>query len=254
MVGGDAPARPAWSRGGGRVAAQGQPTGGVPLLELKDIGKDYRVGGGVVRALEGVTFTVAEGEFLSIVGPSGSGKSTLMNILGLLDRPGAGRYRLAGRPMEGMGPRALAAERNERIGFVFQGFFLLPRLRLVDNVAAPLLYRGLPPALRRRRALEALAVVGIEDLALRRPTEVSGGQQQRAAIARALVTRPRLILADEPTGNLDTRTSHEIMDAFSALNAQGLTVVQVTHEPDIARYAGRIVTMRDGRVESIAPA
>ncbi len=219
---------------------------------MRDIGKQYRSGRNVVSALADVTLAVHSGEFVSIVGPSGSGKSTLMNILGLLDRPTSGVYRLAGRPMERMGAKQLAAERNERIGFVFQSFYLLPRLRLVDNVAAPLLYYGMAPGRRLERAMAALRLVGIDQLAQRRPTQVSGGQQQRAAIARALVTRPRLILADEPTGNLDTRTSQEIMEVFSNLNADGLTIVQVTHEPDIARCGRRIVAMRDGRIESVA--
>ena len=223
-----------------------------PLLELREVGKQYRSGRNVVSALADVTLAVAAGEFVSIVGPSGSGKSTLMNILGLLDRPTSGVYRLAGRPMERMGAKQLAAERNERIGFVFQSFYLLPRLRIVDNVAAPLLYYGMAPGQRIERAMAALRLVGIDELAHRRPTQVSGGQQQRTAIARALVTQPRLILADEPTGNLDTRTSQEIMDVFTRLNAEGLTIVQVTHEPDIARHGHRIVAMRDGRIESVA--
>ncbi len=235
-----------------RLDGQPAESRAEPLLALRGVGKQYPSGRNVVSALTDVTLTVAAGEFVSIVGPSGSGKSTLMNILGLLDRPTSGAYQLAGRPMERMGARQLAAERNERIGFVFQSFYLLPHLRLVDNVAAPLLYFGMAPGRRVERAMAALRLVGIDHLAQRRPTQVSGGQQQRAAIARALVTHPRLILADEPTGNLDTRTSREIMDVFRTLNTEGLTIVQVTHEPGIARYGHRIVAMRDGRVESVA--
>ncbi len=220
----------------------------MALVELHGVEKHYGAGSARATALRGVTLEIESGDYVSIVGASGSGKSTLMNILGLLDRPSAGTYRLRGREMARLGGPALAAERNLGIGFVFQGFHLLPQLRLDQNVGLPLVYRGLGAAARRRRALEALQAVGIAALAGRRPTEVSGGQQQRAAIARALVAEPDLILADEPTGSLDSRTGEVIMEIFQRLNAQGLTIIQVTHEADIARHARRIVTLRDGRV------
>lgn len=222
----------------------------MALIELRAVARRYGSGRTAVSALEGIDLDVGAGEFVSVMGPSGSGKSTLMNILGLLDRPSAGLYSLGGRPMQRLGGRELAGERNRRIGFVFQGFFLLPRLSLAENVAVPLIYRGLGGAERRRRALEALEAVGIASLAGRRPTEVSGGQQQRAAIARALVAQPALILADEPTGSLDSRTGEGIMALFQQLNERGLTIIQVTHEPDIARHGTRVVRLRDGRMAS----
>ena len=222
----------------------------MPLIELRGTAKRYGAGRTQVHALRDVDLDVAEGEFVSIMGPSGSGKSTLMNILGLLDRPSGGSYRLGGRPMERLGGRQLAGERNRRIGFVFQNFFLLPRLSLLENVAVPLVYRGIPAGRRRRQALAALTSVGIPELAARRPTEVSGGQQQRAAIARALVAEPAVLLADEPTGALDSRTGEGIMALFQDLNGRGLTIVQVTHEPDIARHGRRLIRLRDGRVQA----
>ncbi len=220
----------------------------VALVSLRDIHKHYGSGSSRATALRGVSLEIEEGAYVSIVGSSGSGKSTLMNILGLLDRPSAGAYRLRGREMTRLGGIALATERNFGIGFVFQGFHLLAHLRLIQNVALPLCYRGLPARERHRRALAALEAVGIVELAARRPTQVSGGQQQRAAIARALVTEPDVILADEPTGALDTRTGEVIMHIFQRLNRQGLTIIQVTHEPDVARHARRIVTLRDGLI------
>ncbi len=225
----------------------------MPLIELRGVAKSYGAGRAQFIALRDVDLDVEPGEFVSVMGPSGSGKSTLMNILGLLDRPTRGAYRLAGRAMERLGGRHLARERNRRIGFVFQNFFLLPRLSLVENVAVPLIYRGLPGPLRRRRALEALERVGIPELAARRPTEVSGGQQQRAAIARALVAEPAVLLADEPTGALDSRTGEGIMALFQELNARGLTIIQVTHEPDIARHGLRLIRLRDGRIQADSP-
>lgn len=204
-------------------------------------------------ALSPTSLSVESGEFVSVMGPSGSGKSTLMNLLGLLDRPSGGSYRLAGRAMQRLGGWELARERNRRIGFVFQNSFLLPRLSLLENVAVPLLYRGIPGRGRHRRALEALGAVGIADLGQRRPTEVSGGQQQRAAIARALVGDPAVLLADEPTGALDSRTGEGIMALFQQLHGQGLTIIQVTHEADIARHGTRLIRVRDGHVESDGP-
>lgn len=220
----------------------------MALVVLRDIEKRYGMGSACAVALRGVSLEIQEGVYVSIVGASGSGKSTLMNILGLLDRPSSGVYTLRGRDMTRLGGAARAAERNFGIGFVFQAFHLLPQLRLIENVALPLAYRGMSTKVRYRRALDALEGVGIADLAWRRPTQVSGGQQQRAAIARALVTDPDVILADEPTGALDTRTGEVIMQIFQRLNRQGLTIIQVTHEPDIARHSRRIVTLRDGRL------
>jgi len=240
----------------GNVLTAVAATGGtepLALIELRGVGRSYGVGRTQVTALQGVDLVVEAGEFVSVMGPSGSGKSTLMNILGLLDRPSQGAYVLAGRPMQRLGGRELAGERNRRIGFVFQSFFLLPRLPLIDNVAVPLIYRGLSGRERRRRSLRSLELVGIADLAARRPTEVSGGQQQRAAIARALVAEPALILADEPTGALDSRTGEGIMALFQQLNGQGMTIIQVTHEPEIARHGTRLVRLRDGRMAAQGP-
>ncbi len=225
----------------------------MALIELDGVSRWYGSGRTVVHALRDVHLMVDAGEFLSIMGPSGSGKSTLMNILGLLDRPNRGAYRIAGRPMERLGAWEQARERNRRIGFVFQNFFLLPRVSLLDNVAVPLVYRGLSRGERRRRALAALEAVGLRDICHRRPTEVSGGQQQRAAIARALIADPALLLADEPTGALDSRTGEGIMALFQDLNARGLTIIQVTHERDIARHGARVVGVRDGRVRDEGP-
>ena len=222
----------------------------LALLEIRHLEKRYGSGRTAVFALRGIDLDVEQGDFVSITGPSGSGKSTLMNILGLLDRPTGGSYRLEGRSMQSLRPGALARERNHRIGFVFQSFFLLPRLRLIDNVAMPLVYRGVARGERMRRAHAALDAVGLGALALRRPTEVSGGQQQRVAIARALVGAPSIVLADEPTGALDTWTGETIMAIFQRLNASGLTIIQVTHEPDIAAHARRIVRVRDGRLDA----
>jgi len=227
--------------------------GRLALIELRSVGRRYGAGRTSVVALQGVDLDVQAGEFVSVMGPSGSGKSTLMNILGLLDKPSDGMYTLGGRPMHRLAGRDLARERNHRIGFVFQGFFLLPRLTLAENVAVPLIYRGLSGRDRHRRAVRALESVGIAELAGRRPTEVSGGQQQRAAIARALVAEPALILADEPTGALDSRTGEGIMALFQDLNVRGLTIIQVTHEPDIARHGTRLIRLRDGRMASQEP-
>ncbi|OGS92014.1 MAG: macrolide ABC transporter ATP-binding protein [Gallionellales bacterium GWA2_60_18] len=222
------------------------------VIRIEGLHKSYPTSAGAFPALKEVSLEVAPGEFVAIMGPSGSGKSTFMNILGCLDRPSAGRYELDGRDVAQLDQDELAALRNRTIGFVFQGFNLLPRMSLLDNVALPLIYGGVELAERRRRAHEMLAKVGLEDKANSLPSQISGGQQQRVAIARALVNRPRLILADEPTGNLDSRTGEEIMTLFDGLNREGITIVLVTHETDIARHAKRQVHFLDGRIVSDA--
>jgi putative ABC transport system ATP-binding protein len=226
---------------------------GEPLLELAGVTKDYVSAAGVVRALRDVHLTIARGELVAIVGTSGSGKSTLMNILGCLDRPTTGVYRLAGLDAGGRGNDARALIRNRLIGFIFQGFNLLPRTTALENVELPLQYRGIPARERRKRALDALEAVGLKGRVHHTPNQLSGGQQQRVAIARALVTDPPLLLADEPTGNLDTRTSYEVLALLQRLNRdRGITIILVTHERDIAACASRVITVRDGRVVSDA--
>ncbi len=221
-----------------------------PLIEVEELVKVYRTGDVELRALDGVSFSVAHGEFVAVMGPSGSGKSTTMNMLGCLDSPTEGRYLLDGRDVARLSGDELAKVRNEKLGFVFQGFNLLPRLSAVDNVALPLVYSGVPSRERSERAREALERVGLGARLKHRPNQMSGGQQQRVAIARALVGRAPLILADEPTGNLDTRTSEEIMSLLVEVNREGKTVVLVTHEPDIAAYARRVLHFKDGRLVS----
>ena len=225
------------------------------VISIRHLVKTYAVGGSDVRALAGVSLDVEAGEFVAVTGPSGSGKSTLMHILGCLDRPTSGQYVLDGHDVSKMSKDELAVVRQQKIGFVFQGFNLLSRTSARDNVELPLLYGSapVPSAERRARAMEALAAVGLDQRADHHPNQLSGGQQQRVAIARALVNRPVLLLADEPTGNLDTRTSLEVMGIFQRLNAEGLTIVLVTHEPDIAEYATRIVRFRDGKVVGDRP-
>jgi len=221
------------------------------LITLRGVEKDYESGAGVVRALRGIEMEIAQGEFVAIVGTSGSGKSTLMNILGCLDRPTRGVYELAGFDVGSRASDARAILRNRLIGFIFQGFNLLPRTTALENVELPLVYRGVGVRERRKLAMEALDAVGLADRVHHTPNQLSGGQQQRVAIARALVTRPPMLLADEPTGNLDTRTSLEVLALLQRLNQErGITVVIVTHEHDIAACAARIVTFRDGRIVS----
>jgi len=220
----------------------------IPILRLEDVGKTYRSGSLEVAAVRGVTLTVREGEFVSVMGPSGSGKSTLMHIIGCLDTPTTGSYHLAGEDVSTMREGALADVRNRRIGFVFQQFNLLSTMSAWRNVELPLVYAGLPRAERRRRAVDALTRVGLADRLDHRPGELSGGQQQRVSVARALVTDPQLILADEPTGNLDSAATADVLDLFDELQAQGRTIVLITHEHDVSARAQREVHMRDGRL------
>ena len=220
------------------------------LIGMRDIEKTYSVGEEKVRALRGVTFTIDRGEYVAIMGPSGSGKSTLMNLIGCLDTPTGGEYLLNGTPVQTLTDDDLARIRNREIGFVFQTFNLLPRASALANVELPLVYAGVPSAERRRRAAEALEKVQLADRMDHRPNELSGGQRQRVAIARALVNNPAILLADEPTGNLDSTTSDEIMKVFETLASGGQTVIMVTHEADIARHARRVVTLRDGKKAS----
>ncbi len=223
------------------------------LIETRKLVKDYRVGPHEVHALRGVSVTVRAGEFVAVMGPSGSGKSTLMNLLGCLDTPTAGEYVLEGKNISHLSRDELAGIRNRKIGFVFQTFNLVPRTTALKNVELPLLYNGTPPRARRLKARATLQVVGLGDREHHYPSQLSGGQQQRVAIARALVNDPVLILADEPTGNLDTRTSVEVMAIFQELNRSGITVVLVTHEADIAQFARRILSFRDGHLISDTP-
>lgn len=226
----------------------------VPVIHTRGLVKVYSMGATEVRALRGIDLDIGRGEFVAIMGASGSGKSTLMNIMGCLDVPTAGTFDLDGERVNGLDRNARADIRNRKIGFVFQGFNLLGRTSALENVELPLLYDRSGQHLQTRRlALEALERVGLSDRAHHQPSELSGGQQQRVAIARALVTQPALLLADEPTGNLDTRTSAEVMSLFQALNEGGITIVLVTHERDIARYTRRIVELRDGHVIRDAP-
>ena len=221
----------------------------VPLLSLRGLTKVYGAGDTAFQALAGVDLDIEAGEFVAIMGPSGSGKSTAMNMLGLLDTPTAGEYFFKGVPVQGLGRDERALIRRQYLGFVFQGFHLLARTSALENVELPLVYRGMPAAQRRAQALQALADVGLTDWAHRTPAELSGGQQQRVAIARAMVTQPQILLADEPTGNLDTQRGQEIMELIQRLNReQGITVLMVTHEVDIAAYAQRTVRFVDGRI------
>jgi len=219
-----------------------------PLIRVEQLSKDYRMGSTVVPALQGVDLVIAAGEFVAVMGPSGSGKSTFMNLLGCLDHPSAGRYWLGGEEVSQLDGDALAQVRNRRLGFVFQHFNLLARTSALDNVGLPLLYSHATNEERLRLAAQRLAQVGLADRMDHHPAQLSGGQQQRVAIARALVNNPQLVLADEPTGALDSRTSVEIMALMQQLNREGITIVLVTHEHDVASFAGRIINFRDGRV------
>ncbi len=218
------------------------------VIRVEDVHRYYDLGETRVHALRGVSLDVERGGFVAIMGSSGSGKSTLMNMLGCLDRPSSGRYLLEGTDVSKLGKAELAVIRNRKIGFVFQGFNLLARTTALENTALPTLYTPIDKEERARRASEALAMVGLADRADHYPSQMSGGQQQRVAIARALVNRPAILFADEPTGNLDSRTAVEIMDIFQTLNDKGLTVVMVTHEPDIAQFAKRVIVFRDGKI------
>ena len=224
-----------------------------PIIALRDVTKTYALGGIEVHALRGVTFAIAPGEYVAIMGPSGSGKSTLMNTLGCLDRPTSGTYELDGVNVGTLGDNALAAIRLKKLGFVFQGFNLLARTSALKNVALPLFYAGTPLRARTAAAAEQLRDVGLGDRLDHKPSELSGGQQQRVAIARALVNDPAVVLADEPTGNLDSQTSEEIMALFEQLNRSGRTIIMVTHDEDIAAHAKRVIRLRDGFVVADEP-
>jgi putative ABC transport system ATP-binding protein len=221
----------------------------APLIEIVDVTKTYRMGEVEVEALRGVSVDVDAGEFVAVMGPSGSGKSTLLNILGCFDRPTRGRYLLAGEDVSELGADALAETRNRTLGFVFQSFNLLTRTTALENVELPLVYAGVHPRTRRERAMAALERVGLGERLHHHPSQLSGGQQQRVAIARALVNGPRLVLADEPTGNLDSRASDEMMALLGALAGDGITIVVVTHEPEVAARARRVIVVRDGLIQ-----
>lgn len=236
------------NRENGYASGHGLPAARPAIIRTEGLCKNYYMGNNVVAALRNVDIEVERGELVAVMGPSGSGKSTLMNLLGCLDRPTSGAYILDGIPVSQMSTNELADIRNQKIGFIFQGFNLLPRMSALENIELPLVYSGIPSTDRRERATQALSMVGLSGRASHRPTELSGGQQQRVAIARALVTRPAIVLADEPTGSLDSHTSLEIMMILQRLNARGITVVLVTHDASIASYCQRQIKFRDGMV------
>ncbi|MGW8441748.1 ABC transporter ATP-binding protein [Paenibacillus sp. S33] len=219
------------------------------VIEIKELKKIYEVGGQEIQALRGVDLSISEGEFVAIMGPSGSGKSTMMNVIGCLDHPDTGKYYLDGYSILDARENELSEIRNQKLGFVFQKYYLLPRTTALANVELPMMYAGIPAKERRERAVEALRSVGLAERMYNKPNELSGGQQQRVSIARALVNNPVILLADEPTGALDTKTSVEIMELFQGLNEQGKTIVLVTHELEIAEYAKRLISFRDGNIE-----
>ncbi|WP_159788129.1 ABC transporter ATP-binding protein [Sodalinema gerasimenkoae] len=225
------------------------PSSDRPLVRFEDISKIYGSGNTEVRALDGVSFCIYPGEYCAIMGPSGSGKSTAMNVIGCLDRPSRGQYYLDGVNVAGFDERHLAQVRNRKLGFVFQQFHLLPQISALENVMLPMVYAGVTHGERVERATEALIRVGLQDRLHNKPTQLSGGQQQRVAIARAIVNRPVLLLADEPTGALDTQTTDEVMGIFAQLNESGITIVMVTHEPEVAERTERIIWFRDGKVQ-----
>lgn len=222
----------------------------TPVVDMHDITKVYGSGEAEVRAVDGVSLTVEPGEYVAIMGASGSGKSTLMNIIGALDVATSGTYRIDGVDIGDLDDDALSLVRNRRIGFIFQAFNLIPRMSAVANVELPLMYRGVRRGVRRRRALDALAQVGLADRSHHQPNELSGGQQQRVAVARALAMEPSLMLADEPTGNLDSKSTADVLDLFDRIHGEGKTIVIITHEDEVAARAERVVTLRDGRIES----
>ncbi|WP_461766164.1 ABC transporter ATP-binding protein [Pseudothermotoga sp.] len=222
----------------------------VEIIRVENVRKIYRMGDNEVRALDGVSLTVEEGEFLIVMGPSGSGKSTLLHVMGCLDKPDDGEIYIDSTPVSKLNDNQLARIRNKMIGFVFQQFNLLPRLTALENVELPMIYAGVPRQLRRNRAKELLELVGLGDRMHHKPTQLSGGQMQRVAIARALANKPAVLLADEPTGNLDSKSGEEILKIFSDLNSEGQTIIVVTHDPDVAKRGDRIVRMRDGKIVS----
>lgn len=228
----------------------GRPTNMSGIIQTSDISRIYQMGSETIRALQSISISIDKGEYVSFMGPSGSGKSTLMNIIGCLDTPSGGQYILNGQDVSDMSENELAEVRNKEIGFVFQTFNLLPRATSLENVALPLIYAGYGKSEREEKALRALTNVGLGERASHKPNELSGGQRQRVAIARALVNNPSIILADEPTGNLDSKTSYDIMDLFADLHDRGNTIIMVTHEDDIAHYSHRIVRLRDGLIET----